>query len=235
MGDIGRARLVGRLIGVGFLISIVVGVYALQIETSIDTSLDALSAMNGEYRDVIAGYKTNAVATAAMVVLNLVIGIGFYSSLRRVSAPWAASAFALRLIDVVLTVASVFLAIRLATIFANAAPGVDPASLSAEAGGPEDLGWRAFHYGLAISSIGMAINFALMFASRIIPRIISAYGTLASLAVTGSIVAMEVWSGAGAMVYPWYTYANGVAYISLTLWLIGFGFDVRRLSPRADW
>ena len=31
--------------------------------------------MNGEYRDVIDGYNTNAVETAALVPLNLVIGI----------------------------------------------------------------------------------------------------------------------------------------------------------------
>ena len=33
---------------------------------------------------------------------------------------------------------------------------------------------------------------------------------------------MEVFPALGDYVYPWFTYANGVAYVSLTLWLLCF-------------
>lgn len=222
-------RNLGRAIGVLLLIAIFIGSYDLELEAASKTSEAALEALFGEYSGLTQNFRTLALTNAATAALSLVTGAIFFVLLRRISGVAALTAFLLRLIDIALGAASVWISIQLASIFADASGS--PADLSKLADPYQDLSWKTFHYGLAASSIGAAVNFALMFKGRYIPRALSAYGVLASLFVAVSIAAMELSPVASQYVYPAYVIGNAIAFISLTLWLLVRGVDTGLWNP----
>jgi hypothetical protein len=216
-------RNLARVIGLLLLIAIILGSYDLQLELVTKTDTGSLEALQGDYRALANSFRTMAIINVAVATLSLIAGYCFFMLLRQIATGPAAAAFVLRGIEIALGLAAVWFALELAEVFAGE-PGA-AATLAGQAEPWQDLSWKAFHYGLAASSLGAAINFGLMFRGRYIPRLLAAYGVLASLFVTVSIVAMELSPTAGDYVYPAYVFGNAAAFILLTLWLLIRGVD----------
>lgn len=216
-------RNLARVIGILLLIAIILGSYELQLDLASKTDTGSLEALQGDYRALANNFRTMATINVAVAALSLMAGVCFFVLLRQIATRPAAAALVLRGIEIALGFAVVWFALQLAGVF-DAEPGA-AAKLAERAEPWQDLSWKAFHYGLAVSSLGAAINFALMFKGRYIPRLLAAYGVLASLFVAVSIVAMELSPTAGDHVYPAYVFGNAAAFILLTLWLLIRGVD----------
>ncbi len=212
-------RTLARLIGLVFLLSIPVGGYSLALTEGVDISAEGLLALGGEFRGLVSTYHAAAALDGVMMLLTLLIAAGLFCLLSPVNRRLAYAVTVLKLADAGGKALTAALSMRLAGLF-DAGIAAD-LWLAAER--ILDQAWYVFHYGLAISSLGSAIMFFLLFRSRYIPRLLAGYGVLASLGVVVSIAAMVLVDGAGAIVYPWYVIANGVAFIGLTGWFLVVG------------
>ncbi len=214
-------RTLARLIGLLLLLSMPVGGYSLALTEGVDISAAGLLALGGDFSTLVSTYRTTAALDGLMVLLTLLIAIGLFKLLSPLNRPLACAVAVLKIADAAGKVLTAALSTRLAALF-DAGIAAD-LWLAAER--VQDQAWYVFHYSLVLSSLGFAIMFFLLFRSRYIPRPLAGYGVLASLGVVVSIVAMVSVDGAGAIVYPWYVIANGIAFISLTGWLLVAGVN----------
>ncbi len=89
-----------------------------------------------------------------------------------------------------------------------------------------------FHYGLIATSVAAAISFALFFHSRMIPRWLAGYGVLASVGAAIGASAIYVAPPLSDLMFPAYAAFNGLAYVSLMLWLIIAGVNLDHWTPQ---
>lgn len=216
-----KPQTLARFIGLLFLLSMPVGGYALTLTESVDISVTGLLALGGDFSSLVETYRTAATLDAVMTLLTLMIAVGLFQLLAPIHRPLAYAVAGLKLADAAAKALTAALSGKLASLF-DAGIAAD---LWQAAERTQEQSWLAFHYGLAISSLGAALMFFLLFKVRYIPRLLAGYGLLASLGVVGSVAAMMLIDGAGAFVYPWYVIANGIAFIAITGWFLVAGVN----------
>ncbi len=216
-----ESRTLARLVGLLFLLSMPLGGYSLALTEGVDTSAAGLLALDGDFSSLVYVYRTVTALDLVMAMLTVLIAAGLFQLLSPVSRPLAFAVAGLKLADAAGKVVTVALSGKLASLF-DAGVAAD-LWLAAER--VQQQAWEVFHYGLVISSLGSAIMFYLLYRARYIPRPLAGFGVLASLGVVGSIPAMVLIEGAGAIVFPWYVIANGIAFIGLTAWFLVAGVN----------
>lgn len=215
------AKNLARALGLVFLLSMPLGAYSLALTEGVDLSAEGLLVLGGDFSSLVGTYRTAALLDFGVALLTFLMAVGLFGLLSPVSGRLAGTVALLKLVDAACKALLVALSLKLASFFEA---GVT-ADLFQAAERVRAQAWYVFHYGLAVSSLGFAITFFLLFKSRYIPQVLSAYGVLASLGVVGSITAMVLIEGASAIVYPWYVMANGVAFIGLTAWFLVAGVN----------
>ena len=210
-----NSKRLGRGIGALLLLTIILGSIHLNFITGerFDAPLDdaaRLIQLDELERSLISG--------VAAACLSLLVSLAFFRLLRPVSSRLALTALGLRLVDTVGHLVTVGLSLRMLDELAVTESVVDWPTLAALQVQRIDV----FHIALVLVSAGMAIVVGLLGRGRLIPLILAGYGVAASVVVVICVSGMEVFPALGDYVYPWFTYANGVAYVSLTLWLLCF-------------
>ena len=177
----------------------------------------------------IAALRSVMIADALSAALACFVAYGFYKLLAPVNAAFAGLAATCRIVAAGVTGFGVFLAYD-AIGDINSLEGVDDfsAALQANAAHLTELRFDLFHWSLIVSSVGAALTYLLLFAGGLVPRLLSAYGFVASIGAVVGASAIYLAPSLSEAMFPAYVAANAVAYISLFAWLIIFGVGARR-------
>ena len=215
-------KILARTVGALLLLSIFVGVAHLNKLTSepFTSALDVDRLLLA--RQTIESAVQSGFGSA---LVSLLTTLGFFLLLRQTNSTLAGLAAMLRLADVVGHLFTAYLSLQMLQLIRAPEDSIDWALLRSLYEQRIDV----FHLALATLSLGVGLNFYLLARDELVPKLLDYYGVIASLYVTASITAMAITPAIGNYVYPWYTYANGVAYLSLTAWLIVFGVSDRRV------
>ena len=208
--------MLARLIGLLLLLSFILGVYQLS------THDGALSAAAPEGVEAVrAALQQNMMMDAAGGVLAILVAIGFYFLLRSVNGPLIILSTLARLVGVAIGLYGVYAAYQLGLALKGQ-------SIDTQIEQYEVLNFDLFHWGLIAASIGATITFALLFAGRMIPRLLAGYGVIASIAVVIGAGAIYFAPWLSDIMYPGYAAGNALAFVSLTLWLLIAGVKTQQ-------
>ncbi|MEM9013862.1 MAG: DUF4386 domain-containing protein [Pseudomonadota bacterium] len=160
------------------------------------------------------------------IAATLATATGFIVLLKPIHAGLAIVGGALRALPAGFAAFGAYKFSTMKTTLGNAPGDAMPKEdLSAAAEQVSALNFDTFHWGLITASVGAAIGYALFFHGRMIPRVISGYGLLASLGACIGASAIYLAPGLSDLMFPAYAIANAVAYFSLMLWLLIRGVD----------
>lgn len=221
---------IARSIGLALLISIGLGVFNMSIASGVEVKVNdpQQTAAN-----IVASenlLRLGAASEILLAMLSIYVAAAFYVLLKPINELLAVIMVLFRLADAALQGVA---AILTSQILELAKTGDGTAAFEMQQI-PDVLAHiqaahsDAFHIALMLSSAGSAVVFYLLFRARFIPRVISAWGVIASLGVVMSNFAVRIEPSAIDIVYPWYAMANAVAFFALTLWLLVFGVNVSK-------
>lgn len=227
---------IARSIGIVLLISIGLGIFNLSVA-------DSVSIAAGDPAETVTNIlaaesllRLGAASEIFLAMLSIYVAGAFYVLLKPINEFLALLMVLFRLADAALQGVAAILTAQVLQL-AKTADSADASALQNIPGALSQLQaahWDAFHIALMLSSAGSAIAFYLLFQARLIPRVISVWGVIASIGVIASNFAIRIDPAAGDFVYPWYTIANAIAFISLTLWLLIFGISTNRWKEKTS-
>lgn len=224
-----RHRWLGRAVGLGLLATFGAAMYQ---NMALGDDVMNAAANNGS-NALSSTLNARMLLDGAMVLLTVFVAAGFYFLLRPISGSLSLIASAFRLAAAGFTAYGVFIASGVISNISNLPAITDAQTLLTTIEELNALNFDLFHWGLIASSVGAAINYALLFAGRFIPRAIAGYGVLASIGATIGASAIYLSPPLSNLMFPAYVAANALAFISLTLWLIAFGVNTKHWNARA--
>ncbi len=158
------------------------------------------------------------------VGLTMLVAIGFFILLRPINPGVSFVAGVLRFVPAGFTGAGLYGAYGVWGGLQGAAP-TDTEALNEIAERLQGLDFDFFHWGLIAASASAILVYALLFAGRLIPRLIAGYGVVASIGAIVGASSIYLAPTVSEIMFPAYVAANAIAYVSLMLWLILFGVN----------
>ena len=221
-------QVLARSVGWALLLSIIIGILSavfiakgIDINLSADVLATAENMLEAELR-----LKAKAYMGILLFALGALVSAGLYFLLREFGELLAGWSLFVSLASAMLTLLGAVFAMNAAQIASNEAYQVliDAGGRRAFAGLQATSDYTSFHLGLILSTASMAGFFYLFLKSKIIPKILGAWGLFASLFVVVTIIARDFIPafGHGGLTMA-FMLSNLIALISTGLYLGVFG------------
>ena len=193
--ELDQTKNLSHYIGWSLIASIVVGILAsMTISSGIDINLSADIAKTAENM-LQAQQRLNARAYVALLsfMLQAFISVGFYLVLRAQGQALATWALAIGISASLLSLTGAVSAMNVALLAENTAfeTLTSEAQRLMLAGMQVTSDYTSFHLSLVLGSVANAAVFYLFLKSKLIPKLISAWGLFASLFVAFTIVGRD--------------------------------------------
>lgn len=192
--DEANPRALARLVGWSLIGTIVIGILsALFVVRDIDINLSAnVAAVAENMLDAEPQLRAKAYISALLVIVEILIGVGFFLLLRRSGPLLAGWSLLTGLVGSILALLGAVFALNAVEIATNPAYSAltDDARLTL-LGLQATSNYTSFHLGLILSSAANTGFFYLFLRSKLIPAIIAGWGLFASTFVVVAIVARD--------------------------------------------